>query len=257
MMKKNTLALLILTFLSFAAAAQTESKCFKNEGLQGRSVVNFETEGAALTGTYSVEISGEPESSKTYEFKGNRKGKFLTVLFDQDVLPDVAPSFIKSVNWTLEKKGDEEVLGITFYGKNYETNKYANYEAEFEPCEPSYAKLLKTAKIVRFAKGKTSAVVPLAFADTSEQKVFLLNVRRGQTLDIDAASCAISVYLPNKERYQIIESEDNATGEKFYTPTTIDGMLVEPILQTGNYLVVLRKLSEDSSVTSATFKITN
>ena len=115
---KITLKFLLLTLTSYAAFAQNESKCFQNESLQGRSVVNFKTDGQMLTGTYSVEISGDEKSAKTYEFGGNRRGKFLTVLFDRDALPDVAPSYIKSVVWELVKAGDEEVLEITFYGKN-------------------------------------------------------------------------------------------------------------------------------------------
>lgn len=255
-MMKITLASLILTLASFAALAQ-ERKCFQNESLQGRSVVNFTTIGQMLYGTYSVEISGDGEGVKTLEFKGDRQDKFLTIHFEPNVLPDVAPSSIKSVIWTLEKKGGDEVLQITFYGKNYKTNKYANYIAEFEPCEPSYAKLKKTAKAVQFAKGKSSATTPLSFRDTTTRKVFSINIRKGQTLSIDAASCSISVRLPNGKPHDIVEWKNEDGSEKTFTNSTIDQVTIKPIPQTGKYLVVLQKLSEDSPIKSVTFNITN
>lgn len=253
-MAKITLIFLILTLASFAALAQ-ERKCFQNESLQGRSVVSFTTIGQMLYGTYSVEISGDGEGAKTYEFEGNRRGKFLTVLFEQNVLPDVAPSYIKSVIWTLAKTGEEEVLRITFYGKNYQTNKYADYIAEFESCEPGFAALKKTAKAVQFAKGKSSATAPLSFKDTAERKVFSMNIRQGQTLEIDAASCKISVYLPSEKLYEFVEWENG--GEKTFAGSTIDQMTIKPIPQTGSYLVVLQKMAEDARPESVTFKITN
>jgi hypothetical protein len=257
MIMKITLTFLILTLASYAAFAQAESKCFQNESLQGRSVVNFTTDGETLSGTYSVEVSGDGEGVKTYEFGGSRKGKFLTVLFEQNVLPDVAPSSIKSLVWTLVKTGDEEVLQITFYGKNYETNKYANYIAEFEPCEPSYAKLKKTAKAVQFAKGKSSANAPLSFNDTTERKVFSINVRQNQTLNIDAVGCKISVYLPTGKPYEFVEWENEDGSEKTHTTSMIDQVSVRPIPQTGNYLIVLQKMAEEAQPGSVTFKITN
>ncbi|MCY7375597.1 MAG: hypothetical protein LH472_06455 [Pyrinomonadaceae bacterium] len=257
-MMRTLSTFLILTLASFAAFAQTESKCFQNESLQGRSVVNFKTDGNhALSGTYSVEISGDGESAKTYEFGGVRKGNFLTVLFERDVLPDVAPSYIKSVVWALVKTGNKEVLEITFYGKNYETNKYADYTAEFESCEPSYQSLEKTAQAVQFAKGKSSASVPLSFKNTIERKVFSINMRRGQTLTIDAAGSKISVYLPSEKLYEYVEWENENGTKKTFASSTIDRMIIKPIPQTGSYLLVLRKMAEEARPDSVTFKITN
>lgn len=254
-MLKITLTILILILANFAAFAQSRSKCFQNESLQGKSIVNFRTEAnGALYGTYSVEISGEEESAKTFEFGGNRRGKFLTVLFEQNVLPDVAPSYIKSVIWTLSKKGGEEVLEITFYGKNYETNKYADYIAEFEPCEAGYSTLKKTAKAIQFAGGKSSATVPLSFKNTTEQKVFSLNIQRGQTLSIDAAGSKISVYLPDGKLYEFVEWENG--DEKTFASSAIDRMTIKSLPQNGNYLVVLQKMADEAQPDSVIFKIT-
>jgi len=253
---KITLTILILTLASFAALAQ-ERKCFQNESLQGRSVVEFGAIGQMLYGTYSVEIRGDGDGAKTFEFEGNRKDKFLEVHFEENALPDVAPSYMRNVIWTLDKKGDEEVLQITFYGKNYETNKYAYHIAEFESCHPGYTKLKKTAKAVQFAKGKSSATAPLSFKDTKERKVFLINLRKGQTLDINAVSCKISVYLPNGELYDFVEWENEGGSEKTFTNSLIDRTTIKPIPQTGNYLVVLHKMAEEAQPGSVTFKITN
>ena len=257
MMMKIPLTFLILTLASFTAALAQERKCFQNESLQGRSVVNFTTIGQMLYGTYSVEISGDGDGAKTFKFEGNRQGKFLTVMFEQNVLPDVAPSYIKSVIWTLEKKGDDEVLQITFYGKNYETNKYADYIAEFEMCEPSYAKFKKTAKAVQFAKGKSLATASVSFNDTTERKVFSINVRKGQTLTLDAVGCKISVYLPTGKAYQFVEWKNENESEKTFTNSMIDRTTIKPIPQTGNYLVVLQKMAEEARPDLVTFKITN
>jgi len=257
-MMKITLTFLILTLASFAALGQQgESKCFLNESLQGDNSITFEVKGNKIAGTFAVENSGDSELSKSYEFTGTLVGNVLKVKFYKNELPNVAPSVLKSLTWTLLKIGGEEVLRIKFHGKNYDTNKFADYDADFESCEPSYAALSKMAKPVQFAKGKSSATAPLSFKDTKERKVFSINIRKGQTLSIDAPSCSISVRLPNGERYQFVEWESEDGTKKDYGSATIDELLIEPIPQTGIYLVMLQKLSEDSPIKSVTFKITN
>lgn len=253
---KILISFLILTTAGFAFA-QTESKCFQNQSLQGENSVMFETNGNKIAGMFAVEKSGDSELSKTYEFTGTRAGSVLTVKFHKNELPDVAPSEMKSLNWTVVKTADKEILQIKFYGKNYDTNKYADYFADFESCEPSYATLTKRAKVVQFAKGKTSATVPVSFKDIDERKVFSINIRKGQTLEIDAANCKISVYQPNGKLYDFVEWENEDGSEKTFTSSTFDHVMVKPIPQTGNYLVVLRKIAENAQPESATLKITN
>ena len=256
-MWKITLTFLILTLASFTAISAQDRKCFRNESLQGKSVVEFGIVGQTLYGTYSVEISGDGEGAKSFEFEGYLKGKSLEVYFEENRLPDVAPSSIKSLVWRLETKGDEEVLHITFYGKNYETNKYADYIAEFEPCEPGYAKLKKRAKAVQFAKGKSSATASLSFRDLDERKAFSINIRQGQTLDIKATGCKISVRLPNGKLYNFVEWENEDGSEKTFTNSLIDRTTIKPVPQTGIYLVVLQKMAEEAQPDSVTFKISN
>jgi hypothetical protein len=251
---KITLTFLILTLASFAFA-QGESKCFQNQSLQGANSVTFEANGNKIAGTFAVE--NDSGSSKTYEFTGARAGDVLTVKFYKNQLPDVAPSVLKSLIWMLSTKEGEEILRIKFYGKNYDTNKYADYIAEFEPCEPSYAKLQKMSKVLQFAKGKSSATAPLSFGDTNERKVFSVNIRRGQTLSIEAVSCKISVYLPTGKPYKFVEWKNENGTEKTFTDSMIDQITIKPIPQTGIYTVVLQKMAEEAQPHSVTFKITN
>ena len=249
--------ILILTLASFTAVyAQGESKCFQNQSLQGENSVVFEVKGNEVSGTFSVD-DGDIDSVKTYEFTGVRSGSVLRIKFDGVVFPDVAPSEMKSLNWTLLKIGDREILRIKFYGKNYKTNKYADYFADFESCKPSYATLLKTAKVVQFAKGKTSANVPLFFKDTNDRKIFSVNIRKGQILKIDAVGCKVSVHLPSGKHYEFVEWENENGTEKSFTSTTIDELEIKPIPQTGNYLIVLQKMAEEARPSTVTFKITN
>lgn len=259
-MLKIALTFLLLTLANFAAFAErSEAKCFFNESLQGEKSITFEMNGNKIAGTFAVENSGDGgEQSKTYEFTGMLVGNALKVKFYGNELPDVAPSVMKSTNWTLLKIAGEEVLRIKFHGKNYQTNQYVDYDADFESCEPSYAKLLKTAKPIQFAKGKTSASPPISFANTKDRQVFSINIRKGQTLEIDAASCRISVRLPNGKNYQIPEYENALGTEKTFANVTIDGLKIKPIPQTGVYLVVLQKIAEQAQPAArATFKITN
>ena len=116
-------------------AAQTESKCFASEWLQGERSVNLTLTGSKVTGTFVVE-SGEDSSAQSYSFSGTRRGSVLTVVFADGKLPDITPSEIKSLVWTLIKNG--KLLRIKVFGKNYETNKYENSSAYFrrKPCEP-------------------------------------------------------------------------------------------------------------------------
>ncbi len=167
---KILLAFLILAVPSFAFA-RVESRCFQNDTLQGKNSIVFDTNGNKVSGTFSVD-KGDENISKTYEFTGIIAGSILRVKFDRIKFPDVSPSEMKSLDWTLVKVGDQEVLRIKFYGKNYETNKYADYFADFESCEPSYATLAKKAKVVQFAKGKNSQTASISLKVITSERSF-------------------------------------------------------------------------------------
>lgn len=115
------------------AGGQTASKCFRAEWLQGERVVRLTIDGDKVTGTFTVR-GDETAGDATYDFSGTLKGNTVTVAFAGNKLPDVAPSEMKSLVWTLARARGKETLRIRFTGKNYETNKYEEFSAIFEPC---------------------------------------------------------------------------------------------------------------------------
>jgi hypothetical protein len=131
---------LALFFLILACAvvctAQRNSKCFRGEWLQGERTVTLKVNGSKVSGTFTVG-SGDDPDRKTYSLNGTRRGNALTVTFAENKRPDVSPSELKSLVWTLVRRGNHESLRIKVFGKNYNTNKYENSFAYFEPCEPA------------------------------------------------------------------------------------------------------------------------
>ena len=138
-MLKISQALFVLLILIGCATAQTESKCFRSEWLQGERSVNLTISGSKVSGTFAVGSRDDP-TAKTYRFNGTRRGNVLTVAFAGNKRPDVSPSEIKSLVWNLVKHGDRELLRIKVFGENYHTNKYESSFAYFESCDPGAKK---------------------------------------------------------------------------------------------------------------------
>ena len=232
----------ILPGADSSANAQGVSKCFRADWLQGERVVNFRIDGGKVTGTFVVGGGGgDTSSDATYEFGGTLRGDTLTVEFADGKLPDVSPSEMKSLVWSLVRSGGTESLRIKFRGKNYETNKYEDSFADFEPCGESYAALVKKAERVRFARGANSASFPLAFKTKDERKSFLLNMKAGQRVEVEAAGCTISFYYPDKRE-----------GEE----PSIDGFSPDRLTQSGDYLFVVSPAPSPGKY-SVKFKVTN
>jgi hypothetical protein len=246
---KNLLAKVVITSIYIfpgagaSAGAQGVSKCFRADWLQGERVVNFRINGSKVAGTFVVGSGSNDDaaSDATYEFSGTLKGNALTVAFADNKLPDVSPSEMKSLIWTLAKSRDAELLRIKFAGKNYDTNKYEVSLAEFEPCGESYTALVKKAKRVRFAKGASAASFPLVFKTKDESNSFLLNMRAGQRIEVEAPGCTISFYYPNKR-----EGAEPA----------IDTFSPERLTQSGDYLFVISPAPSPGEY-SVKFKVTN
>jgi hypothetical protein len=230
---------------SSASAQEVVSKCFRADWLQGERVVNFRINGSKVTGTFVVSGGGggaeDIPPDATYEFDGTLKGNTLTVVFDRNKLPDVSPSEMKGLVWTLVKSGNTELLRIKFSGKNYDTNKYEVSFADFKPCDKGYAALAKRAARVRFAKGTNSASYPLVFKTKDDSRAFLLNMKAGQRVEVDAVGCTIKFYYPNKR-----EGEEPA----------IDGFSPDPLTQSGDYLFVISPAPSPGEY-SVKFKVTN
>jgi len=244
----------ILLFGSLqSAAAQVSEKCFKSNWLQQSHTIVFKIDGARISGTFTVSGDGE---EMNYDFTGTRAGNSLAVKFSGGKLPNISPSEMRGLVWTLAQKGTEEILKIKVYGKNYVTNKYAVSFAEYGSCRPSYTAMLGKAKPVSFAKGKTSAAIKIAFADNNDWKAFSINVRKGQALVIEAYGCGVSLYLPDKKLYEEIENPGEAGSGK--TTTVLDVMSILSAPQTGNYLVVLQNAGGNPQQSrEIVFKITN
>ena len=259
----NCLISLVLGACS-AVNAQSVSKCFRADWLQGARVVNLTIQGSKVTGTFTVAGDGSDSTrpDATYKFSGTLKGNALTVAFAGNKLPDVAPSEMKSLVWTLVKSGNQESLRIKFTDKNYETNRYEDRFADFASCAAAgYAGLAKTAQKVRFAKGENSSSIELKsrteFQAMRSPATFTISVARSQSLEIRADGCAIEVYLPDKKLYRFVEWENESKTEKTYASSQIDRLIIAPLPQTGTYLVVLRKPSENMRPETVTFKATN
>jgi hypothetical protein len=262
---KNVSMICLLCILLGAgslAHAQSVSKCFRADWLQGERAVNLTINGSRVTGTFSVKGGDGARRDATYKFSGTLKGNVLNVAFAGGRLPDVAPSEMKSLIWTLVKSGDKESLRIKFHGKNYETNRYEDSFVDFESCgDVGYAALAKTAQTVRFAKGSSSASIGLAsrtdFQAMRSPATFLISVAKSQTLEIRADGCTIEVYLPDKKRYEYVEWEKEDGSEKTFASSKLDRMLIEALPETGAYLVVLRKPAENMRPETVTFKASN
>ncbi len=256
----------LLTGAASSAGGQTMSKCFRADWLQGERVVNLSFDGNKVSGTFSVGDGGGAAPSATYKFSGTRRGDTLTVAFAGNRLPDVGPSEMKSLVWTLVRAGGQESLRIKFSGKNYDTNKYEESFADFAACaaetgddRESYADLVKTARTVRFARGASSARVRLGslagLQAMTAPATFLINAARAQTLEVVAEGCTIEIYLPNKTLYRYVEWE--AGSEKTYASTGLDKMSIEKLPLTGNYLIVLRKPNEVLEPETLTITVKN
>jgi len=274
-MKKISLICLlcILPGALASAAGQTMSKCFRADWLQGERVVNLTLDGNKVTGTFAVGDGGGVAHSATYKFSGTRRGSALTVAFAGNKLPDVAPSEMKSLVWTLVRAGGKESLRIKFSGKNYDTNKYEDSYADFESCgassgdngasEPGskarYEDLVKSAQTIRFARGARSATVRLdklaGLQAMSAPATFLINAARSQELEVTAHGCNIEIYLPNRKLYSFVEWEGG--NEKTYIDTQLDMASIDALPLTGNYLIVLRKAHESMEPDALTVTIKN
>jgi hypothetical protein len=246
---KNLMAKVVITSIYIflgagtSAGAQSVSKCFRADWLQGERVINFRVDGSKVVGTFVVGSGSNDDvpADATYEFSGTLKGNTLTVAFAGNKLPDVSPSELKSLVWTLAKSGGKELLRIKFSGKNYDTNKYEVSFADFEPCHESYAALAKRAKRVQFAKGSSAASFPLVFKTKDASKTFLLNVKAGQQIEVEAHGCTITYYYPNKR-----EAAEPA----------IDEFGSDTLTQSGDYLFVISPAPSPGEY-SVKFKVTN
>jgi hypothetical protein len=199
MRKSIILAALILS-AAICVSAQPSKKCFVNEGLKDKHTVFLTIDGTKVTGEFAVEK--DYETATNYNFTGKNSANTLSINFADNKYPYQLPPKAKKGVWLIKKVGDEEVLSIKIYGKNYDTDKFSNYFADYRSCEPSYETLLKKAKRITFAKGATSATVTANLINKSDRSSFLINLAKGQKLSVEAIGCGISFFYPDKTPYE-------------------------------------------------------
>jgi len=202
-MKTKHLLIAALMFgMAFRASGEPEESCFIAGFLQGERTVLLQTEGNKISGTFSVQNSDDSEAVDgvaTYKFTGTRSGDTLKVRFEGDKLPNVGPSEMKGLNWKIATVGGEEVVRIKFTGKNYDTNEYEDYVADFESCEPGYGRMVKTAKRLAKVGTKGEGKQAVNFTADDKYKAFLIKVPKGKSFGIDAPGLLIQFYYPNKK----------------------------------------------------------
>lgn len=127
--------LFIVLLSSSLTLAQNKRRCFVNEGLKDKHTVEVTIAGTKVSGVYTVVRGYDESAAEKYKFSGTtRDGSHLQIKFEGKAVPYELPPVDKSIVWTLLKRGRTDVLKIRTYGKNYETNKYAAYSMELEPC---------------------------------------------------------------------------------------------------------------------------
>lgn len=151
--------------ISGIACAQPQKKCFVSGGLKDEVRVYLSINGIQVAGEFFMARGYDAASREIHVFGGTKAGNNLSVKFAAGKTPDALPRSKESLAWTLVTTPFKESLQVTFYGRNYNTNKYEFYKADFESCEPSYAALAKTAQRVSFAKGASSATVSVTLKE--------------------------------------------------------------------------------------------
>ena len=236
-MKKSVILVVLFLSAVIYVSAQTSKKCFVNEGLKDKHIVYLTIDGTKVTGEFVVEK--DYETATNYNFSGTNNANNLSINFADNKFPYQLPPKVKKGVWMLKKVVDEEVLSIKIYGKNYETNKYSNYFADYASCEPSYETLLKKAKRITFAKDATSATVKANLLDKSDRNSFLINLAKGQKLSVEAIGCGISFFYPNKTPYE--------------EGTAVDMFGSNSLTQSGDYLFAI-SMAGELKTCSVTFK---
>lgn len=106
-------------------------KCFTNDGLKYKTVVTISFGETDVVGTVTSEELGSGQKQTT-AFEGTLSGDALTVKFKGTAPVVGEASEWTTKPWTIKNKAGKEKLHIVFNTKNYETNKWADADYEFE-----------------------------------------------------------------------------------------------------------------------------
>lgn len=106
-------------------------KCYSNDGLKYSTVITINySAGADVTGSI-VNKDLETDKKEAAKFTGTVAGDKLTVKFAGTPPVMGAASQWTDKPWTINKSGKEKIV-IVFNAKNYDTNKWADTDYEFE-----------------------------------------------------------------------------------------------------------------------------
>ena len=109
-------------------------KCFSNDGLKYGVIVTINMGETDATGTVTSEELGSGKKTTT-SFEATVAGDALTVKF-KGTAPVVGDaSEWTSKPWKISSKAGKEKLHIVFNAKNYETNKWADADYEFDAVD--------------------------------------------------------------------------------------------------------------------------
>lgn len=131
-------SLMAIMFLYIpTVSAESQEKCFINEGLKQKTIVRISLSRDSATGTLTMaDNDDDTQSSALHPFTADAKrvGSLIQLYVMFNSLPYPIP-----IVWTLAKKDHKEILLVPIYGKNYETKKYETspMELRLTPCRNS------------------------------------------------------------------------------------------------------------------------
>lgn len=226
---QKALSILVGILSISVVAASAQSKCFENNGLKDGHSIEMSISGKTVNGSVGIAPDYDTDRVKRYDFTGTIAGSVISVKFP-DQSPVEFPSSPPTKRWTLVRTATGEKLRVTLYGKNYTTNKWGNYTADYTACKDPYDEAASTAKRITFAKGKTSWASDLRFTSKGEKKSYKLGLRSGQKVSVLAPGCGISFFYPDKTPYE--------------EGTAIDTWGSDKLPQSGDYLFVISPAGE-------------
>ena len=127
--------LLLSAFTGIAVAqAQTHSACFENAGLKDRIRISYTINGTRVTGEWIAERDYDATQAEKFAFTGTLSGATLTAQFKGTAIPESLRAKGERHTWILATVQNKPVLRVEQYGRNYQTNTYGNYLADYPAC---------------------------------------------------------------------------------------------------------------------------
>ena len=222
-MKTNLIFALVCLF-GASALAEGEWSCFQNGALKDNFILRFQTEGAKVSGTYTIERGYGMDGTEEHEFTGTKAGSVLSVTFAK-TLPEEDGVKVSRLEITIRQAGDEQALKA----KAFSAQKKLLSTAQFEACEAGFTKVSNGAERIHFSATTTKIDRAVTFERQNQRFAFLVKMQKGQALAVHAPGAGISYFDPAKKRYE--------------EGTAIDDLSVENA-KAGDYLIVLSPAGE-------------